>query len=197
MRDSMPIGEINVDEIVENAKKYQETLSERKKELHKDKINALNKTSLSKLANNEINGRYAPFLLEFGLLLNKLKDNDNCNDIDSLQIRIDITEQILKMKKVPPFSTECHIESKDPDKCTSVKSLISKKLFRQKKYKLIFHRREATFEDEYFKSNIKKKVSLLAIFEFIFLLLPVLLFNSYILFLLILIITFITMFFMA
>lgn len=50
MRDSMPIGEINVDEIVENAKKYQETLSERKKELHKDKINALNKTSLSKLA---------------------------------------------------------------------------------------------------------------------------------------------------
>ena len=45
------------------------------------------------------------------------------------------------MKNVPPFSTECHIESKDIDKCTSIKSLVLKKIFGDNKYRLIFHKR--------------------------------------------------------
>lgn len=197
MKDSMPIGEINVDEIIENAKKYRKTLLNLKKEEHKEKIEELNETDLISFTNNKSDGVYKPYLLEFGLLLNRLKDKDGVYNMKELQIRIDIIEQILKMKNVPPFSTECHIESKDIDKCTSIKSLVLKKIFGDNKYRLIFHKREATFQDKYFKSNIKTKFTLLTISEFILLILSISVFNNYILFLIFLTLILFTMFLMA
>lgn len=207
MREPMPIGEINVDEINENLKKYQETLLERRKEAYDERINRLNEASLSVFANNlndekhipyllQYDGKYAPYLLQFGFLLNILKDNNRDFDIESLQVKVDIIEQILKMKSLPSFNIECHIESKDVDKYTSIKSLIEKKIFGQRKYRLVFHKKEATFEEKYFKSNVKTKLGLLAMSEIILLLISIFAINSYILFFIVLFILLFTMFLM-
>lgn len=196
MRNSTPIGEINVDEINENLKKYQKELLEKRNEIYKEKIDRLNRTNLNVFANNIQDGVYAPYLLEFGLLLNILNDNNRAHDIEALKIKVDVLEQILKMKTLPPFSIECHIESNDIDKCTSIKSLIEKKIFKNRKYKLVFHRKEATFEEKYFKSKLKIKVALLVIFGVILSILSMFLFNSSLLFVVSLFIIFFTMFLM-
>lgn len=194
MRDSTPIGEINVDEINENLKKYQNELLEKRNEIYKEKIDKLSKTSLSVFANNLQEGEYAPYLLEFGLLLNILKDNNRAHDIESLKIKVDILEQLLEMKTLPPFNIECHIESNDVNKCTSIKSLIDKKIFKKRKYRLVFHRKEATFEDKYFKSKLKAKVVLLAIFGSVLSILSISLFSNYLIFIVSLFLMLFTMF---
>lgn len=198
MRDSMPIGEIDIDEFNENLKKYQKELLENREEIYKDKIDRLNRTNLNAFANNLQDGVYAPYLLEFGLLLNILNNNNRVqvHDIESLKIKVDVLEQILKMKTLPPFSIECHIESNDIDKCTSIKSLIEKKIFKNRKYRLVFHRKEATFEEKYFKSKLKIKVALLVIFGVILSILSVFLFTSSLLFAVSLFIIFFTIFLM-
>ncbi len=169
MRNTTPIGEINVDQIMENAKRSEAKLLEKRKNLFNEKIQELNGLSLSSLANNSEGylDKYKPYILDFGIVLNKIK-GDFVVDMnnESLQIKIDIINQLKKMKNVPSFSTECHIESNDIKRCTTLRSLILKKLFRQKKYRLIFHNREATFNKKYYnKLDIKMRLIFLALAE--------------------------------
>lgn len=166
MREMMPIGEINVEEITRNTKKYREKLLEKRDEALKEKIDKLNLISLNNLANNRVEGVYMPYLLDLKLVLERIKGNSRYDtDFESLQIKIDLIEQISKMKEIPSLDTECHIESKYIKKNTSIKGLIFKKIFKQNKYKLVFHGKEATFDKQLYKVSLKKRLFALMCLE--------------------------------
>lgn len=182
MRSLMPVSEINVEEIAQKTKKYREKLLEKREDKLKEKIKNLNLKSLALLANNEEYNVYSPYLLDFKFVLDRIKHNKEIDrDTESSQIKIDIAEQLLKMKKIPSLDTECHIESRKIDNNTSIKSLILKKLFRQRKYRLVFHGREATFENYLYKVSLRKRLFTLACFEIVIFILSFVFSSSFLL----------------
>lgn len=78
--------------------------------------------------------------------------NESDNSEESLKVKMDLLEQLYKMKNVPQFCEECHIESDKFDRCTSIGSFIRKNIFRKKKYRLVFHGREAKYEEAVYKT---------------------------------------------
>lgn len=159
MEKSIPIEEFNIKEKLNRALR-------RAKEIHIEcidkkrdkKIELLEQRSLDNIANTMTyyNDCYAPCIMDFAYILNRIKNEsviDNCEE--SLQVKIDIAEQLSKMKKVPSPNTECHIESKYLDKCTSFKSYIMKKFFNQRKYKIIFHNKIATYDNIFYEKRKK------------------------------------------
>lgn len=156
MRGTIPVEEFNIKEISDNIKKKQdEKLAEIKEENRQFLIKKLEYFSLDEIANNiNSDNSYQPYLVDFAIIMNRLQnDLEVDKDIEAMQVKVDILNQLSKMKKLPPLNTECHIESKYCMRCRSLKSFLLKSIFRKKKYRLVFHRKEATFDEEFCKIN--------------------------------------------
>ncbi len=163
MRGVTPVEEISVKEIAENINKiYDEKRANQIKKRRAYSIEKLEQLSLAQIANNMQKScylpyDYLPYLVDFEFIMDRLKnDYDIDKGIESFEVKSDIVNQLKKMKSIPPFSTECHIESKYGLRCRSLKSFVLKNILRQKKYRLVFHNRDATFEHEYCKKDVKQ-----------------------------------------
>lgn len=155
MRESTPISEINIEEIRNNVKKNQDEMkSKYLEEKRNNIIKKINDLSLADISNNLIEFRNRPYLIEFAFIIDRLEnDLEVDKNFEAMQVKLDICDQLAKMKELPPFNTECHIESKLWDRSTSISSFIRKFVFRQKKYRIIFHGSEAKFDKEYYEEN--------------------------------------------
>lgn len=174
MRNSTPIAELDIQELNNILKELQEkltkNLSDNIEYMRNENIKYLDRHSLDCIANN---GHYEPYNFDLGYIIERLKkDSSMDTNEESLRIKIDLSEQISKMKNIPPFGTECHIESNDEKKCTSFWSFILKNFLRQKKYRLVFHNNKMDYSKTYYYGT--KRISFdkfLVYFEiFIFLL---------------------------
>lgn len=155
MRETTPVSEINIEEIRDNVKKNQdEIMSKYLEEKRNNIIERIKCLSLYNISNNVVNECNRPYLVDFAFIMNRLKnDLEVDNNFESMQVKLDITDQLSKMKELPSFKTECHIESNQALKSTSIINFIRKFVFRQKKYRIIFHRSEAKFDKVYYKVN--------------------------------------------
>lgn len=137
-----PISELSLDSSIE---KVRNKLLEEKEKVRNDLKEIVDNIPLERLANYN-NFYYSPYLLDFGIVLERIK-GDNARDAfeESLKVKADLLEQLSKMEYVPSFNEECHIESNEWNKCTSIASFIRKNIFRKKKYRLIFHGKEASY----------------------------------------------------
>lgn len=162
-RKRTPVSELNLDSSIQ---KIKDDLLEKQERVRNERIEDLESISLEKIANEIYSDYgeydYTPYLLDFGMVLDRIK-GDNRHDAfeDSLKVKMDLLEQISKMKYVPPFNTECHIESDKWNKCTSLWSFIRKNILRQKKYRLIFHGKEADYKKEKYSTFIGKIIYVL------------------------------------
>ncbi len=159
MRGITPVEELNIKEISKNIKNtYDEKINKAAEENRNRNIEELKYLSLDSIANNTRGiSCYSPYLFDFEFIMDRLKnDYDMDKRIESIEVKSDIAKQLEKMKTVPSFSTECHIESKYGLNCSSLKSFVLKNIFRQKKYRLVFHDRDATFDEKYCKMDIKQ-----------------------------------------
>lgn len=178
MRISTPIEELNIDELNNIVKTSKENLKESLKKERDKKTKWLDDKSLYYIANNSTCcGDYSPCIFDFLYILERLKNKTYGDEKDyedtfeeSLKIRIEISEQISKMKEVPAFDTECHIESIYLDRCTSILNFIRKVIFKQNKYRLVFHNNKCDYNNNYYKSkkiSFSKKIILLEVFTFL------------------------------
>lgn len=155
MKKSTPVSEINIEEIRNKIEKDKDEI--KSKCLEKKRNNIIQKIdslSLVDISNNTVGSYNRPYLFDLAFIINRLKsDLEVDKNIESMQVKLDITDQLSKMKKLPSFKTECHIESNQCIKSTSIISFIRKFVFRQKKYRIIFHRNEAKFDKEYYEVN--------------------------------------------
>lgn len=155
MRETTPVSEINIEEIRNNVKKNQDEIkSKYLEEKRNNIIQEIDDLSLADISNNTINSCNRPYLVDLAFIIDRLKnDLEVDKNFESMQVKLDITDQLSKMKELPSFKTECHIESNQCTKSTSIISFIRKFVFRQKKYRIIFHAKEAKFNEEYYKVN--------------------------------------------
>lgn len=175
MRGAIPIEELNIKDFTKILKEVKELQDDKLEKKQKDFIKDLDKLSLNDIANYKY-CVYKPILFNFGYILNRMKsDLVNDSDTESLQIKLDIAEQLSNLEQVPSLNTECHIESRYLDKNTSFKSFILKTFFGQRKYKLIFHKEEATFDEMYYKKYNKGFKDTVVLLEFMLLILSILL----------------------
>lgn len=155
MRKSTPVSEINIEEIRNNVKKNQDEIkSKYLEEKRNNIIQEIDNLSLVYISNNTIDSCNRPYLVDLAFIIDRLKnDLEVDKNFEAMQVKLDITDQLSKMKELPSFKTECHIESNQILKSTSIISFIRKFVFRQKKYRIIFHRNEAKFDKEYYEMN--------------------------------------------
>lgn len=157
-RKKTPVSELNLDSSIQ---KIKNEILEKQEKVRDKRKEELDDISLEKIANEIYSDygeyNYTPYLLDFGMVLDRIK-GDNRHDFleDSLKVKIDLLEQISKLKYVPPLDEECHIESDKWNKCTSLWSFIRKNILRQKKYRLIFHGKEADYKKEKYSTFIGK-----------------------------------------
>ncbi len=151
MRETTPVEELNIKEIRNNLKKEQD---ERIEEKRRNIIRIKDKYSLYEIANNTCGGYNRPFLVDFKFIMERIQNDLEIDKNDeSLQVKLDITEQLEKMSELPSFKTSCYIESRDVFKSTSIVNFIRKFIFRQKKYRIVFYNKEAKFDEQYYKVN--------------------------------------------
>lgn len=189
MKKLIPAEEINIQELKNCSKRSYEKLQKRIEQEREEDIKEKRETvylcKLLDLAENtDCNDKYSPYLLDFKTVLYKINDDiESDRNNKSLKIRIDISKQLLKMKKIPSLDTECHIESKDVKKSTNLINFIIKKFFIRGKYRLVFHGKKATFSKEFYKSHLRADILILKILTlFLFVIsLPI---NNYFLFML-------------
>ncbi len=150
MRKTTPVEEFNIKEIKQNLEKKQdEMILENLKQKREKIIRKIWYLSLNEIANNN-----RPYLVDFEFIMNRIINDVKVDqDIESIQVKLDITEQLEKMKVLPSLKTECYIEGKKLGKCTNITSFIRKFIFRQKKYRIIFHNKEARFSQQYYRIN--------------------------------------------
>lgn len=151
-RKTMPVGELNLDESIDMIKSELLEKKEEKRSIFIERV--IDNVSLYELANyTTYECTYAPYLLDFGIVIERIKGkNETDNSEESLKVKMDLLEQLSKMENVPQFCEECHIESDKFNKCTSISSFIRKNIFRKKKYRLVFHGREAKYEETLYKT---------------------------------------------
>lgn len=189
MGNRTPITELNIEELSNIVKATKQEIENSKIEMRNEQIKFLNSRSLYELSNNVeryiFSVAYKPYIFDFGYILERLKKkalgDENKRDKtyeESLRIRIDVSEQISKMKEIPAFDTECHIESNNINKCTNIKSFIYKRIFGHKKYRLVFHNKKMDYDiHEYIKSKKFSDIQKIALFEGFLLILSIILSN--------------------
>lgn len=155
MRNSTPIAELDIQELNNILKELQEkltkNLSDNIEYMRNENIKYLDRHSLDCIANN---GYYEPYNFDLGYIIERLKkDSSMDTNEESLCIKIDLSEQISKMKNIPPFDTECHIESNNEKKCTSFWNFILKNFLGQKKYRLVFHNNKMDYSKTYYETK--------------------------------------------
>ena len=155
MRKTTPVEEFNIKEIIKKLEKKQDAIVfEVFEEKRRNIIRKINNLSLYKIFNNTEEGCNRPYLIDFEFIMDRLqKDLEIDQDYESIKVKLDITEQLEKMKKLPSFKTSCYIESRDVFKSTSIINFIRKFIFRHKKYRIVFHNKEAKFDEQYYKVN--------------------------------------------
>lgn len=158
MRKSTPVEELGIKELANNLNEIHEKMETDKREEDRNhNIEEIKYISLESIANNKNGIEYRPYLVDFGFIMDRIKNDYKVDrGLESVRIKTDIANQLAKMKSVPPFSTECHIESRYGLLCTNIKSFVLKNIFRQKEYRLIFHGRDATFKEKYCKVDFKQ-----------------------------------------
>lgn len=158
MRKSTPVEELGIKELANNLNEIHEKMETDKREEDRNhNIEEIKYISLESIANNKNGIEYRPYLVDFGFIMDRIKNDYKADrGLESVRIKTDIANQLAKMKSVPPFSTECHIESRYGLLCTNIKSFVLKNIFRQKEYRLIFHGRDATFKEKYCKVDFKQ-----------------------------------------
>lgn len=182
MRNQTPITELDIEQLRNVIKTTKQEIENKKIEMRNEKVKLLNNRTLCELSNNVEEYTwlvdYKPYIFDFGYILERLKEKAPGDESkgfgtyeESLRIRIEVLEQISKMKEIPAFDTECHIESRYLGKCTSIKSFIQKSIFGQKKYRLIFHNKKADYDSLLYIKPEKfsgiQKIALLELFIFI------------------------------
>lgn len=154
MRKITPIGELNIDQIESNVKNIKYEILE---ETVKDNLEELNKKSLYDIANNLVGLSYEPYLFKFSYILDRLSsDLYQDKNVESVQIKEDIIEQLKNMKKVEDFNIICHIESKNITYSSSLIHIIRKLIIRPRKYRLVFHNENIGVEKKFYKKSIKE-----------------------------------------
>lgn len=94
---------------------------------------------------------YQPYLIDFKTLLERLQENENDNLFEEeLKIKLDLIEQISKMKDLPNPNTICHIESNSLSNSSRFRYFLKKFFFIHKKYKIIFHSKHTNLEDKFY-----------------------------------------------
>lgn len=182
MRNQTPITELDIEQLNNVIKTTRQEIENKKSEIRNEKVKFLNSKTLCELSNKVEEYtclvEYKPYIFDFLYILERLKEKVPGDEIkgfgtyeESLRIRIEVLEQISKMKEIPAFDTECHIESRYLGKCTSIKSFIQKSIFGQKKYRLIFHNKKADYDSLLYIKPEKisgiQKIALLELFIFI------------------------------
>lgn len=155
--------EIGMEEVNESIYALREKIlkeeKEKRKALFEKNLKDLNKISLCNLANNnsgeESYKRYEPYLIPFEELLERIKGKNELDSSDEdKKVRLDLAEQLSKMKKYPPLDTLCHIESYK--KYSEFRHWVARCIFKKRKYKIIFHDKNVKFEDIYYVKETSK-----------------------------------------
>lgn len=173
MKNSTPIEELNVEELKDIIELSKRDIKRKLEDKRKERVEELNDKSLYQISNG--GSGYLPCIFDFSYILERLKtetigDRHERRETveESLKIRVEILEQISKMKEVPAFDTECHIESI----YTNFVSWIRYLFFGGIAYRLVFHDNKTDYNKFYYKKQGKfsflQKLVLLEAFMFLF-----------------------------
>lgn len=133
----------------------------RKRKIHRKKID--NK-SLEEITKCEGYYGYTPYLIDFETILERVKsENKVDNNENSLKIKMDLAEQLSKMKKYPPLDTICHIESDDYNKSTRLRYWFLKRVLFQRKYRIVFHKNITDFDNMFYNYKVSNGMETLFI----------------------------------